>query len=129
MKLVDVHSHEDFWKQVKDSCAAGKVVFGLCTGSIVPETGKSWCGDCNVFDPILENVLHEREEDDYIVIRIYLDMFEEDALSNSFREDPKLRLKGVPSFYLMSQSGVMGKLQEATSEKAVRDFVEAAFDM
>jgi len=46
---------------VEASTASGSPLFLLFTGSVVPETGRSWCPDCVAADPVIERALQGLE--------------------------------------------------------------------
>jgi hypothetical protein len=55
--MISLRFDETVEKLISEGASTGnKKLFVLITGEIVPETGKSWCPDCVVADPVIHKV-------------------------------------------------------------------------
>merc|ERR1719357_2054849 len=78
--------------------ASNKKVFVMFSGAVDKATGKSWCPDCVTYGPVVDKVMSETEDEN--VAYIYCSVGGRDYWknqSNEFRNDPKMKLAGVPT--------------------------------
>jgi len=93
-------------------------------------TGKSWCSDCNIAHPIVEQgkkiIDNKKYEKEVYFLSIPIDkIYMED-----FRDDPYIRLERVPTLILFESGFEKGKLIENDlfSYQKVREFILKAYE-
>jgi thiol-disulfide isomerase/thioredoxin len=93
-------------------------------------TGKSWCSDCNIVHPIVEQgkkiIDNKKYEKEVYFLSIPIDkIYMED-----FRDDPYIRLERVPTLILFESGFEKGKLIENDlfSYQKVREFILKAYE-
>jgi hypothetical protein len=88
---------------------AGSAVFGLFTGSIVPETGKSWCPDCTAADPKVQRVLAQFKKPTVLLECPVLRSEYKGNAHYAYRQHPLVQLKAVPQLvkWILSANGEM----------------------
>ena len=106
-----------------------KTFFVHIFGSI-DYTGKSWCSDCNIAHPIVEQgkkiIDNKKYEKEVYFLSIPIDkIYMED-----FRDDPYIRLERVPTLILFENGFEKGKLIENDlfSYQKVREFILKAYE-
>jgi hypothetical protein len=65
-------------------------------GSIVPETGKSWCPDCVDAEPYIERYVHSRDDCVVVHCKIPREGYKGNP-RHPYRVHPKIRLTAVPT--------------------------------
>uniref|UniRef100_A0A2P2I025 Thioredoxin domain-containing protein 17 n=2 Tax=Hirondellea gigas TaxID=1518452 RepID=A0A2P2I025_9CRUS len=99
----EVSGFEDFiskWESVK---ATKKTIVAMFSGG-KDSSGKSWCPDCVVAQPVVDAAV-DKASDDFIYI--YCSVGGRDFWKNRnciFRTDPRLRLKSVPTLLKLGSS-------------------------
>ena len=93
-------------------------------------TGKSWCSDCNIAKPIVEQgkrlIENKRYEKEIYFVSIPIDkMYKED-----FRDDPFIQLERVPTLILFENGVEKGRLVENDlfSYSTIREFILQVYD-
>jgi thiol-disulfide isomerase/thioredoxin len=93
-------------------------------------SGKSWCSDCNIAHPIVEQgkkiIDNKKYEKEVYFLSIPIDkIYMED-----FRDDPYIRLERVPTLILFESGFEKGKLIENDlfSYQKVREFILKAYE-
>jgi hypothetical protein len=74
MKKLIIDNLETLLQTLKEQANdKNKSIFLLFTGS-KDSSGKSWCPDCNIADPIIEQVINEQtyDSDDYLFITVFV---------------------------------------------------------
>lgn len=101
--------------------------FTLLTGTVVPETGKSWCPDCANAEPVIHSALETLTSGCVLLVGLV-----QRAAFPEYRDHPLIRLKCVPTFTKWTvtagkPSRVIGSLDDSQSQKAtlVKMLVEA----
>lgn len=120
---VEVEGFDAFVEQVEKFKSSGKDIFVLFSGSKDPNSGKSWCSDCVVAEPVVKGALDKAPED---AVFIYVSVGGRDFWrdrNNVFRADFRTKLKSVPT--LMKFGGPQ-RLEEEQCTKA--DMVEMLFE-
>ena len=92
--------------------------------------GKSWCPDCVVAEPFVENVLpkickFESQKEVYF-INISVGMFKREI----YRNDKILKMKRIPTIIYFSQGVEMGRLVEGdmASQENIDSFIEQIYE-
>nr|ADD38068.1 Thioredoxin domain-containing protein 17 [Lepeophtheirus salmonis] len=105
---ADVHGYEGFLSKVKEMEALGGTLAVLFTGSIDPSSGKSWCPDCVVAEPIVDSVMKDKTEVHFLRVFVGPRDFWKDPQC-PFRTNPDTRLKSIPTLIIWkSQSKLDG---------------------
>ena len=93
-------------------------------------TGRSWCSDCNIAEPIVEQgkkiIENKKYEKEVYFLRIPIDkIYMED-----FRDDPYINLERVPTLILFENGLERGKLVENDlfSYQNVREFILQVYE-
>uniref|UniRef100_A0A1I7U8U2 Thioredoxin domain-containing protein 17 n=1 Tax=Caenorhabditis tropicalis TaxID=1561998 RepID=A0A1I7U8U2_9PELO len=99
LKLYTAQGYEAF-QQVLETIGKGKRVVALFTGSKSLSTGQSWCPDCVVAEPIVEEVIKEADVAalDVHFVTVFVgnrEVWRDPAVG--FRTDPKLKLTCIPT--------------------------------
>ena len=119
--VIEVHVEGlDNYKKAADE-HKGKVIFVLFSGSTDSE-GNNWCPDCVAADPVIQKCLSSAPDDAvFIHCGVGDRTFWKDQ-TNSFRTDPELKLKSVPTLI------VLGKSQRLEEEQCAKeDLVKMLF--
>eukprot|EP00096_Caligus_rogercresseyi_P003037 TRINITY_DN1555_c0_g1_i1.p1 TRINITY_DN1555_c0_g1~~TRINITY_DN1555_c0_g1_i1.p1 ORF type:complete len:123 (-),score=33.00 TRINITY_DN1555_c0_g1_i1:349-717(-) len=93
---TEVEGYDGFLSKVKEMEALGGNLVVLFTGSLDPKTGKSWCPDCVVAEPIIDSVFKDRPEIHFLTVLVGPREFWKDPAC-PFRTNPQTRLKSVPT--------------------------------
>lgn len=122
-KRIAVEGFEAFVKQVEEHKPSGKDLFVMFSGSKDPLSGKSWCPDCVVAQPVVDAALSKAPEDSvYIYVGVGGRDFWKDP-NCIFRTDSRTKLKSVPT---LMKYGTPQRLEEEQCAKA--DMVEMLFE-
>ncbi|KAL0480896.1 thioredoxin domain-containing protein [Acrasis kona] len=95
-------------------------VLGYFTGAVNPATNKSWCPDCVVSEPILNDLLEEFEnnaknpsEDKIILIKCPIERAGYSGNPNHpYRKNPSIKLTGVPTLIWYQDNSPTDRLVE-----------------
>ena len=106
-----------------------KTFFVHIFGSI-DYTGKSWCSDCNIAHPIVEQGKKIIENRKYEKEVYFLSIPIDKIYMEDFRDDPYIRLERVPTLILFENGFEKGKLieNELFSYHNVREFILKAYE-
>ena len=93
-------------------------------------TGKSWCSDCNIAKPIVEQGKKIIENKKYEKEVYFLSIPIDKIYMEDFRDDPYIRLERVPTLILFECGFEKGKLIENDlfSYQKVREFILQAYE-
>ena len=93
-------------------------------------TGKSWCSDCNIAEPIIEQGKKLIENKKYEKEVYFLSIPIDKIYMEDFRDDPYILLERVPTLILFENGFETGKLIENDlfSYQRVRDFIMKAYE-
>ncbi|CAL4253032.1 unnamed protein product [Meganyctiphanes norvegica] len=122
VQKIKVEGFDAFIAEVDKVKGSGAPIFVLLSGS-KDASGKSWCPDCVVAEPVVEAGLSKAPED---TVFIYVGVGGRDFWKDSkcvFRTDSRTRLKSVPT--LMRWEGPE-RLEE--SQCAKQDMVNMLFE-
>ena len=93
-------------------------------------TGKSWCSDCNIAKPLVEQgkrlIENKKYEKEVYFLNIPIDkIYKED-----FRDDPFIQLERVPTLILFEKGVEKGRLVENDlfSYSTIREFILQVYD-
>lgn len=114
---VEVEGYENFCQKITELEKNGKVIV-MFAGSL-DDTGKSWCPDCVVAEPVVESVIKVSKEDFYFLVVRVGARNEWKAPDCPFRKDKRTLLKSIPT---LLEWGQQKRLEE--SECAKQDLVE-----
>ncbi|KAL7638618.1 UNVERIFIED_CONTAM: hypothetical protein RMT77_011190 [Armadillidium vulgare] len=119
-----VEGFDSFIEKAEALKSTGKPTYVLFSGSKDPATGKSWCPDCVVADPVINSVLDKLESEDvnFLYVSVGPRTFWKDQ-SNPFRTDLRTKLKSVPTLF---KYGSSKRLEE--SQCSNQDLVEMLFE-
>ena len=113
---------KDFLKQKKNFIV---YIYGA-----LDSNGKSWCPDCVVAEPFVENVLpkickFESQKEVYFV-NISVGMFKREI----YRNDKILKMKRIPTIIYFSQGVEMGRLVEGdmASQENIDSFIDQIYE-
>ncbi|XP_063677095.1 thioredoxin domain-containing protein 17-like [Bolinopsis microptera] len=95
VKHVKVSGFTEYLRAVQQYKDSSLHLLTLFTGSVDSE-GKSWCPDCNVADPVIEEALNSAPECTCI-ITVQIDRTTWKDRNNSFRKSEDLKLTSVPT--------------------------------
>lgn len=122
VETVTVEGFDAFAEKLESYKSSGRPIFVLFSGS-KDASGKSWCPDCVVAEPVVKGALTKAPED---AVFLYVGVGGRDFWKDPmciFRTDPRTKLKSVPT--LMKVGGPQ-RLQEEQCAKA--DMVEMLFE-
>ena len=120
---LDVTGFDAFIQKYEELKSTNKTIIGMFSGGKDENTGKSWCPDCVVAQPVVDEALQKASSDTiYIYCSVGGRDFWKDK-SNVFRTDSRLRLKSVPT---LIKFGTPQRLEEA--QCASKDLVEMLFE-
>lgn len=93
-------------------------------------TGKSWCSDCNIARPIVEQGKKIIENKKYEKEVYWLSIPIDKIYMEDFRDDPYIQLERVPTLILFENGFEKGKLieNELFSYQRVREFILQAYE-
>ena len=97
VKEIKTSGFQDFMSAVQSTELKGKRIFCLFCGD-KDESGKSWCPDCVVSEPVVRSCLKNVDDDD--VVFIYCAVGDRNYWKdkqNDFRTNSSLKLTGVPT--------------------------------
>ena len=110
VQKIEVTGFEAVVAKLDELKVTGKTIIAMFSGGKDESTGKSWCPDCVVAQPIVDCAV-EKLSDDFIYIYCSVggrDFWKDK--SNVFRTDPRFRLKSVPT---LIKIGTPQRLEEA----------------
>lgn len=119
----EVNGIEEFNSKYDSLKSSKKSIIAMFSGGKDPATGKSWCPDCVVAQPIVDSVVASASDQ---FIYIYCSVGGRDFWKDKnciFRTDPRLRLKSVPTLLKM---GTPQRLEE--EQCADKSIVEMMFE-
>lgn len=111
----------------KKSESSRRPIVVMFSGGTDPLTNKSWCPDCVVAKPVVEEVVNGDLAKDFIYI--YCDVGDRTFWknqSNAFRKDERTLLTGVPTLARLVKDNVTQKLVE--SQCANKSLIEMLFE-
>ncbi|XP_078438258.1 thioredoxin superfamily protein [Wolffia australiana] len=77
-----------------------------------PVSNLSWCPDCNVAEPVIYKKL-EATAEEVVMLRAFVgDRPTWRSAGHPFREDPVLKIKGVPTLILWDNDAIAGRLED-----------------
>ena len=93
-------------------------------------TGKSWCSDCNIAKPIVEQGKKIIENKKYEKEVYFLSIPIDKIYMEDFRDDPYIRLERVPTLILFENGIEKGRLVENDlfSYQTIREFILQAYE-
>ena len=107
--------------------SAGKrPLFILFTGSKDIVTGKSWCPDCVVADPVIDEILNSLE-DGCMLLYCSVDREPYRTPVYPYRTHPIIQLKCVPTLIKYQNGKVIARLNDSQCQEKgfVQDLVDA----
>ena len=110
--------------EVKKS-AAGKTIVVMFSGGKSPSTGKSWCPDCVVAEPVVDKVLQSQKDSVYIYVSVGGVQFWKDP-ECVFRKDKRTLLKSIPT--LVKIDGNVPNTRLVEGQCANQGMVEMLFE-
>ena len=107
-----------------------KKTFFVCIFGSRDYTGQSWCSDCNLAKPNIEqgkNIIRNKKLDKEVY---FLSIPIDKIYMEDFRDDPYINLERVPSLILFEKGIERGRLIENDlfSYQRIRDFILQAYD-
>ncbi|XP_068249647.1 thioredoxin domain-containing protein 17-like [Palaemon carinicauda] len=122
VQKVEVQGFDAFIEQVEKFKPSGNPIFVLFSGS-KDASGKSWCPDCVVAEPVVKGALEKAPENAvFIYVGVGAREFWKDR-NNVFRTDARTKLQSVPT---LLKFGTSKRLEE--EECANSDVVEMLFE-
>eukprot|EP00056_Hartaetosiga_gracilis_P001419 m.44825 g.44825 ORF g.44825 m.44825 type:complete len:126 (-) comp10632_c0_seq3:330-707(-) len=100
VKKIEVCGLEECLKAVEENKTDDNRVFLLCSGADDGD-GKSWCPDCVVAKPVVEECVEENGEEGDVYI--YCNVGDRTAWKtpeNAFRKHKDFQLKSIPTFFV-----------------------------
>jgi len=108
---------------IEEHSSAGARLFVLCSGSVDPNTGVSWCPDCVTAEPVIEKAMSVLSADDVFIACAVGDLKTWRDPQCPFRTHPQFQLKGVPTLMEWGTSKRLGD-----KDCADADMVEMLFE-
>ncbi|XP_041377040.1 thioredoxin domain-containing protein 17-like [Gigantopelta aegis] len=121
VQKINIEGHDAYCKALEEH--KGKTLFALFCGNEDPATGKSWCPDCVVAEPVVERNLKHVPDDAVLIHCSVGDRPYWKDQNNAFRTDPKLKLKSVPT---LMKVGTPQRLEEEQCTKD--DLIQMLFE-
>ena len=127
-RFIDLNQY-NYQKKLKELLDERKTFFVYVHGSN-DYTGKSWCSDCNIAKPLVEQgknlIKIKKDEKEVYFLSIPIDkIYMED-----FRDDPYIQLERVPTLILFENGYEKGRLIENDlfSYLTIRKFILRAYE-
>ncbi|CAP21777.1 Protein CBG00487 [Caenorhabditis briggsae] len=115
----------DAYKQTLETIGKGKRVVALFTGSKNLSTGQSWCPDCVVAEPIVDQVIQDTvvAAIDVHFITVFVgnrEVWRDPAVG--FRTDPSLKLTCIPTLLEVRNKAKRLLEGQIANKNLVKDF-------
>ncbi|KAI4371055.1 hypothetical protein MLD38_019331 [Melastoma candidum] len=127
MKMVDatLSTFDGVFERFRSEAPANKANLILFLADKDPSTTLSWCPDCVRAEPVIYKKL-EASPDNIALLRAYVgDRQTWRTPSHPWRNDPRFKLKGVPTLVRWENDTVAGRLEdhEAHIESKIESLV------
>ncbi|EFO83442.1 hypothetical protein CRE_03102 [Caenorhabditis remanei] len=115
----------DGFKQTVETIGKGQRIVALFTGSKILTTGKSWCPDCVVAEPVIDQIIKEPpvSETDVHFITVFVgnrEVWRDPAVG--FRTDPSLKLTCIPTLLEVGKKAKRLTEDQLTNKNLVIEF-------
>lgn len=119
---------EEFVTKFDELIAAKKKFFGYYHGDYNEKTGESWCSDCDIAKPIVEDAVKNLEGADVEFIKFPIARAEWKKSNSLYRTYPKVKLQKVPTLIYYENGVEYGRLTETElfDAKNVEEFFKQA---
>ncbi|CCD72483.1 Thioredoxin domain-containing protein 17 [Caenorhabditis elegans] len=124
LKHYTAQGYEAFQETLK-SIGKGKRVVALFTGSKILTTGESWCPDCVVAEPVVEEVIKDAAVAglDVHFVTVFVgnrEVWRDPAVG--FRTDPTLKLTCIPTLLEVGNKAKRLLERQIANKHLVKDF-------
>mmetsp|Transcript_11392 Transcript_11392/g.16820 ORF Transcript_11392/g.16820 Transcript_11392/m.16820 type:complete len:126 (-) Transcript_11392:1517-1894(-) len=111
MREIKLESPEELENYLEEHKA--EPVLALFTGSKDPQTGVSWCDDCERAEPFIKAAFDKLQERTVLICEVGPREAWKNNPDNPYRKHPKTKVKGVPTLVRYENAREMIRLEEA----------------